>query len=175
MTDPVIIGDATRIYALVEPLDYGVPRYIGKTIQPLVRRLIAHKRAAKRGGTLPVHYWLRKAMPIHFGPAIRWIETVPAGEDWAARERHWIAEARRAGHSILNLTDGGEGLAGHKFSDDHRARIAAALRAGSEFHCLKCGKPFWRKPHEIKSGHNKFCSRDCSNGRSKLPGLFDAS
>ena len=159
MTAPVQIGDATRIYALVEPFDHDVARYIGKTTQPLFRRLIAHKRAAMRG-ELPVHRWIRKRLNTKFGPVIRWIETVPVGGDWVERERYWIASARRNGHNILNLTDGGEGLPGHSFSAAHREKISAALKRGTTHNCDQCGARFYRKPKDARS-KNLFCSRTC--------------
>ena len=46
MIDGVTIGDATRIYSLLDPRDKAV-RYVGKTVQPLRARLVAHKK----GGT----------------------------------------------------------------------------------------------------------------------------
>lgn len=156
MTTPVQIGDATRIYALCETWDAGCPRYIGKTVQSLRLRRVAHMRATKRGGQLPVHRWLRK----RGGAIIRWIETVPPEGDWQERERYWIAAARRQGHNILNLTDGGEGLSGHSFSNDHKRKIAAALRRGKDHVCDECGAIFYRKPKDAKSRH-LFCSRDC--------------
>ena len=165
---PVIIGNATprmtAIYALCE-WPSQAPRYVGKTVQHIIDRRKAHIRDALRGGTRPVHYWLRKRLSGSF--AMKLLEHVPAGGDWAARERFWISRFRSEGHDLLNLTDGGEGLAGHRFSEQHRAKIAAALRAGAEFNCIACGAQFWRKPNEIRRGHNKFCSRQCSNSHNK--------
>jgi hypothetical protein len=161
----VQIGDATRIYSLLDPRDKAV-RYVGKTVQPLRARLVAHKKAAARG-QLPVNRWARKVAGIHFGPIINWLETVPAGEDWAARERHWIQKYRADGARLLNLTDGGEGLSGHRFSDSHKANISAALRRGAGFLCRRCGTSFWRKPSAIRRGESKFCSRDCANKFNK--------
>ena len=163
-----IIGAATlttAIYALVE---WGseMPRYVGKTVQYLHERHKAHIRDAKRGGRRPVHYWLRKRI-AEGRVAIKLLEYVPAGADWAARERYWINRFRAEGHDILNLTDGGEGLAGYVPTEQHRARIAAALRTGSECDCLRCGTTFWRKANEIARGHNKFCSRACANSTNK--------
>jgi len=159
------IGDATRIYALCEYPSWE-PRYVGKTIQHIHERHKAHIRAAKRGGRLPVHFWLRKKIAGREWLAIKLIERVPAGDDWAGRERHWITAFRASGFRILNLTNGGEGLSGHTFTDEHKSRIAAALRTGASFNCLKCGTPFWRKLRDIKKGHNKFCSRSCANRRT---------
>lgn len=161
MAEPVIIGRETRIYALVEPSNHDCPRYIGKTTRSLLNRLRSHKQAALAGGHRPVLRWIRKRLQSGAGPAIRWIETVPADGDWQARERHWIAKAREVGHDILNLTDGGEGLAGHKFTPEHRALIAAAIRTGANFNCENCGTPFWRRRSEIAKGNARFCSREC--------------
>lgn len=48
-----------------------------------------------------------------------------------------------------------------------RAKIAAALRTGAHFACETCGASFWRKRKDIKRGHNRFCSRACSNNRRR--------
>ena len=164
-----VIGDATlkatAIYALIE-WPSQVPRYVGKTTQYIVDRHKAHIRAAKRGRNLPVHYWLRKRLDAGT-VAIKLIEHVPAGGDWAARERYWIERFRAEGHDLLNLTAGGEGLAGHKLTADHKAKIAAALRTGRNCVCLACGNTFWRKANEIAKGHDKFCSRGCANTTTK--------
>lgn len=159
-----VIGKATvtAIYALCEMDD--TPRYVGKTVQYLHQRHKAHIRAARAGKRLPVHYWLRKRMARGDGLTIRLLEYVRGG-DWQSRERYWIARLRGEGCNLLNLTDGGEGLAGHKFSQEHRDKIAAALRTGANRSCLTCGAVFWRKLKDIKRGHDKFCSRDCSNRR----------
>lgn len=162
---PVVIGNATpkitAIYALVE-WPSQAPRYVGKTTQYIVDRRKAHIREAQRGGTRPVHYWLRKRLASGC-VAIKLIEHVPSNGDWAARERYWIARYRAEGHDLLNLTSGGEGLAGHRFTDDHRAKIAAALRTGRHCSCRACGAPFWRQANEIAKGQDKFCSRACAN------------
>ncbi|GMM93096.1 hypothetical protein [Qipengyuania sp. MTN3-11] len=158
------IGRATplvRIYALCEYPSWE-PRYVGKTIQHLSARHKAHIRDAKRGVTRPVGYWLRKKLERGERLAIKLLEWVEPGENWQARERHWIAMYRGGGR-LLNLTNGGEGLSGHKFSAEHRDKIAAALRTGASFDCLHCGASFWRKRSAINRGHAKFCSRPCSN------------
>ena len=139
------------------------PRYVGKTIQYIHERHKAHIRDAKRGKTLPVHYWIRKQITNGKHLAIRLIEYVPAGADWAARERYWIESMRADGAALLNLTHGGEGLDGHKFSQEHKDKIASAIRTGSMRSCLVCGAETWRKLSEIKKGCGKFCSRQCAN------------
>lgn len=160
MTRIETIGNATRIYALC---DYPsmAPRYVGKTVQYLHDRHKAHIRAAKAGKRLPVHYWLRKQIAAGRGLAISLIEY--AGENWADRERHWIDEYRRQGFPLLNLTRGGEGLAGYVMPKAHREKIAAALDTRTAHNCLRCGHEFKRKANEVRKGHAKFCSRQCAN------------
>jgi len=162
------IGDATRITAIYALCEYPSwePRYVGKTVQYLHERHKAHIRAARSGKQLPVHCWLRKQMDAGEWLAIKLLEYVRPGEDWAARERAWIANLAKSGR-LLNLTSGGEGLAGHVFTPAHRFKIAAALRTGGTFACEVCGAEFWRKRRDVTAGHNRFCSRRCSNGRHK--------
>lgn len=166
-----VIGNATlRVTAIYALCEYPAmtPRYVGKTVQYLHERHKAHIRDAKRGRRLPVHYWLRKQIKDGKRLAISLIEYVPPGGDWASRERHWIKAIRGGGGvALLNLTDGGEGLAGHHLTDDHKAKIAAAIRTGATCSCIRCGEKFWRKASQIAKGQAKFCSRQCSNIHNK--------
>lgn len=148
--EPVIIGSATHIYALCD--ENGVVRYVGKTIRTPDKRLSQHRTAAKRSN-LPVGRWLRK----HPTAVVKTLETVCAGADWAKRESYWISQF----DNLLNLTAGGEGLAGHTFSVEHRAKIGNALRLGANFPCETCGAVFWRRPRDIIVGNNRFCTRAC--------------
>lgn len=50
-------------------------------------------------------------------------------------------------------------------------KISESKKNGSFFSCLFCKKSFWRKPHDIKNGNNKYCSKECyltgQRGKSK--------
>lgn len=160
-----IIGDcrkrtdgSTAIYALCEE-DY-TPRYVGKTDYYLHVRHKAHLRDATKP-RLPVHRWLRKRVSAGHRAVIRLLEYVPAGGDWAAAERWWIAAYRGGGHDLLNLTDGGEGHSGLPKSARARLAISEALKTGATFACETCGGEFWRKRNEIDRGDCRFCSRHC--------------
>lgn len=159
------------IYALCEPIEKwrtGEVRYVGKTVRTPWQRVRAHSYAAKRPSPrLPVLRWLKKHIEVGNPFHIRHLERVPPGGDWVARERYWIAKFRSEGAQLLNLTDGGEGLAGLRMKLAHRQKIAAALRSGATFACQRCGMRFWRKKNQIEQGQNKFCSRACSNRRAK--------
>jgi hypothetical protein len=52
------------------------------------------------------------------------VEKHELGED----EQWWIRWGRLRGWSLTNLTDGGEGLGGHIFTEDHKAKVGAAHR-----------------------------------------------
>lgn len=54
-----------------------------------------------------------------------------------------------------------------KPGDRQAAKIAQALRTGSDCSCLQCGSGFWRKANEIARGDNKYCSRACY-GKSQI-------
>ena len=146
------------IYALCDSTDME-PRYIGKTVTSLERRLSQHITAAKRN-RLPVHRWINKHIAAGDKLVIRLVESVSHEDDWADRERYWIKALKENGRS-LNVTDGGEGLAGHVFTDEHKNKIAEAIKTGEYIKCEQCGVKAWRKQCEIKKGHNRFCSKDC--------------
>ena len=154
------IGDATLIYALCEYPSWIV-RYVGKTTQHLHQRHKAHIRDAKRGSKRPVHYWIRKQMRNKNRLAIWLLDIVPKDGDWAACEKLWIKKYRiDNSKSLLNMTDGGEGLAGHKFTKEHAEKIGDALRKGKTHLCDECGTGFHRKPNAATSKH-LFCSKIC--------------
>jgi hypothetical protein len=50
---------------------------------------------------------------------------VPDGFDLNDREKVWIAYGRAAGWRLTNHTDGGFGMHGHRFSEDHKAKLSA--------------------------------------------------
>lgn len=154
----------STIYALCDPRT-GAVRYVGKTVQPTLRRLVYHVHAARRGTRhLPISRWVWKLLKRKQRPTILEIESVLPGGDWASRERYWIASYRAAGAKLLNLTDGGEGLAGHKYAGTlHARRIAASMRRGANLSCEHCGGRFYRKRKEMKKSRSgsHFCSKGC--------------
>ena len=162
MTNPVTIGRATDKWTAIYCFEEhgGEVRYVGKTTRYMIDRRKQHLRPSNLKKNWPVCRWLKKRHEGE-GFVMRLIEHVRPGEDWAARERHWIAHYREHGHRLLNLTDGGEGLSGHRLSEAHRAKIAAAIRTGQTFSCLACGNEFYRKACAIAKGDNKYCSRSC--------------
>jgi hypothetical protein len=141
----------------------GMCRYVGKTKRKLVLRVASHINAAKKGSLLLIGQWIREKLAQNETPVFAVLEEVAPGEDWQARERFWIAHFRALNVPLLNMTNGGAGAGGFKQSKEHKEKIARARRRGAFFACGICKKPFWRKPSEIKQGHNLFCSIKCRN------------
>ena len=68
---------------------------------------------------------------------------------------------RAEGVSLLNLTDGGEGLAGHKFSDEHKQRIAAAIRNRLDLLMRPVRRPLLGRQARLQRA-GEICSRQCA-------------
>lgn len=110
------------IYALFDPREPGVVRYVGKTIRPLNERLWRHlgdlrhnaDRSHKRN-------WLIGLDREGVRPGIRLLEIVADGADWQERERFWIAALS------WRLTNGNSGgLGGHIWTQEARQKLREA-------------------------------------------------
>ncbi|HEX7906851.1 MAG TPA: GIY-YIG nuclease family protein [Paraburkholderia sp.] len=115
----------TRIYVLRDPRTDEV-RYVGKTVKTLADRLSGHINRSRRIKS-PSGSWIKSLAKEGLMPIIEEIET--AGDDWAERERYWIAHYRSVTHKLTNICDGGEGVGGVKLKPEHRARLAEIGRA----------------------------------------------
>ena len=110
-------------------------RYIGMTEQPLNRRWMEHKCAAKAGVKTALHAAIRK-----YGVKAFTVEVLVSVEAAAGRktlgaiERAMIAEHKTLSPQGYNLTLGGDGLPagegnpnlGRKSSEKHKAKVAAS-------------------------------------------------
>lgn len=102
------------IYALSDPRD-GRVRYIGRTVNPLARRLREHLYAAKRGKLKDTRKaaWFDELSHCGLRPDINLIKTSGIHE-FQADERRLIAEYRQKTPDLLNVKPGGDGgLGGH--------------------------------------------------------------
>jgi hypothetical protein len=100
----------------------GCPFYCGKSVRPNLR-LGEHKKAAARGGALPVHGAVRDSGKFLILQAM---ETVPADGDWVAREKSWIRTLRHFNPDCANVADGGSGAPGFVLSEPHREILRLA-------------------------------------------------
>jgi group I intron endonuclease len=142
----------TTIYALHDPTDRSGRVYVGKTAKRLHQRILEHTNAAKRGELSPRARWIKSILERGMMPAAVVLEEVLDGGDWEEAERFWIASLRTLGLPLLNLTDGGEGLLGHRRSEVTRRKIGDAQR-GRKYSPERCqhigdalrGKPLSRE------------------------------
>jgi hypothetical protein len=94
--------EISYIYALVDPRDPLVARYIGKADNP-ADRLNRHCREA-RLHSRPIHCWIRKLGREGIRPIMHVLQ---ATGDWESAERAMIAEAKENGAPLLNVAIGG--------------------------------------------------------------------
>jgi len=144
------------IYAIA-PINEA-PVYVGSTSQLLRHRVRAHLLDAKKGSGLPLHQWMRARR--EFGVTVLERTTAELRHE---RERFWVGQF----DNLLNVTDGGPGMSGHRFAgSEHAARIAAKIKTGVTRECRTCGGQFYRKLSQSVKGNDLFCSRACSNRRA---------
>jgi len=96
--------------------------YIGKTILPLERRIMYHERA--KAGLFPRA--LRKYGRDNFSFII--LETAKSDAELLQKEIYWIHVFQSKVPNGYNLTDGGEGMAGHRPSIETRRKMSQSLK-----------------------------------------------
>lgn len=123
---PSVSGD-NLIYAirLSSDLDFEY-RYVGLTSSGR-GRMFAHVSNSRNPNNLeyssPKYRWMRKhQLNITFDV----LEYVPNRDLLPLTEMKWIHILKERGHRLLNLTDGGEGIWGHRHSETTRAAISKA-------------------------------------------------
>ena len=97
-------------------------RYVGWAFD-LGRRLAQHSRRAKAERNHKA-CWLKHLADLGLGPILTELESGTAG--WADAERRWIAHFHSLGANLTNLTDGGEGIEGFRFSEVSKSKMARA-------------------------------------------------
>jgi len=115
------------IYALGDPRNRAV-RYVGWAGNPFQRHR-GHIATARRTRK-PRHYstrWIKQLLADDLLPTVTILES-GVGNGWADAERRWIAHYRTQGARLTNMTDGGEGMRGYRFSAESRAKMAAAKK-----------------------------------------------
>lgn len=113
------------IYALIDPRDNQI-RYIGITKKNLKSRLNNHYYKDARDN-LAKRTWLNELTDLGMKALIEEIETVTE-EQACFSEEFWIAHYRSIGVNLLNMTNGGYGVPGLKFTQAVRNRMSNALK-----------------------------------------------
>lgn len=119
--------DTAEIYALLDPRDQRL-RYIGKANNS-AKRLASHIRDSRRRNT-PVLCWIRSLCAQGLVPIVKVLITVEY-DRWKEYEVASIQIARRNGHSLLNVADGGDEPYCPKEVRAENGRRAAKARAST--------------------------------------------
>lgn len=114
------------IYALSDPREDRVfenVRYVGKTQLPLAIRLKGH--LAHRYNCYKTS-WIKNMSGEGVSPDM-WPLSFCNEENWKTYERQWIKKLKPLGR-LTNLTDGGDGNCGRKWTDEQRKALSISKR-----------------------------------------------
>mgnify|MGYP001589053757 CR=1 FL=1 len=107
------------IYGLTDPRTFEL-RYVGRSSSGL-RRARGHSTPTSLRLHDHCHRWIRELVEHGLRPIAAVVESCPDGHpdpnSWLnERERYWIALKRAEGCPLTNISDGGAGLSGRKWS-----------------------------------------------------------
>lgn len=114
------------VYTLASSQAPEVVRYVGVTSKTAEYRLRGHLNTARAGRKLALYDWMRRELSKGYEILVITATRHAAFADALVAEQALIAEHRNAGTRLLNLTDGGEGVLGHKHSATARVKMSAA-------------------------------------------------
>ena len=125
------------IYALIDTS--GVESrifYVGMTIKPAQARFKAHINEAKRGEGKVDTKKNRKVMKLLKTENLDMI-ILEQNEEWtnedlAQKEKWWISSLISKGVQLTNLTEGGDGTAGYKYTEEQKNAIRVAIAKAYE-------------------------------------------
>jgi hypothetical protein len=91
------------IYALVDPRQPEVWRYVGRSFQPRSRR-VQHARRPSRAARGATHkeLWIAQLLSEHIRPSVIVLEDCESLFDAIVREKVWIRHALSEGHPLTN-------------------------------------------------------------------------
>ena len=125
-----------NIYGMIDPREIHEFRYVGKTPYSLDERLYYHIWEATQKGKNKVKTykcnWIRKLLRDNTTPVIVLIDVVPLFQ-WKYWEKHYIKLYKNLGHRLTNATEGGEGVLGCVWSEEHRRKVCKALSGENNY------------------------------------------
>jgi group I intron endonuclease len=122
----------TKIYCLKDQKNNI--RYIGKTVASLKERLRCHlKEASNISAKHHRATWIRHCLKNGFTPVIELLFEVSG--DGCAEEIETIAKYKKLGYSLVNSTDGGEGVTGYIPTEETLKKLSKSLK----------GRKVWNK------------------------------
>lgn len=125
------------IYALIDTSEVESRIfYVGMTIKPAQARFKAHINEAKRGVGKVDTKKNRKVMKLLKTENLDMI-ILEQNEEWtnedlAQKEKWWISSLISKGVQLTNLTEGGDGTAGYKYTEEQKNTIRVAIAKAYE-------------------------------------------
>jgi hypothetical protein len=143
------------IYGLKDPITNEV-RYVGKTIQPLNKRLSQHLWEGNNSNPYKLN-WINQVKSKGCSPEIILLEVTTESE-WVLREQYWISQYDR----LTNLTDGGE--SGLYFTEEILNKISEGVKTAwqdDEYrnNQLTKQKEYWSDPENRKKASERMKGR----------------
>ncbi len=158
-----------QIYVLVDPKTLLV-RYVGRTVQPLAKRLKQHRYAKRRSH---VTSWIQALRAANLTPSIELLETLSDEGSWYEAERWWINYGRLSGWQLTNHTDGGDGQPPVRVNSlTANEKVSAALRgrSKSEKHRQRLSQSH-RRPELVAANQRRHLGRKRSEATKARIGL----
>lgn len=119
-----------KIYTLSDSRDPNNIRYVGKTVEKLSVRLSGHLHDAKHKPCKPLHYWIRDILEAKASVIIEELDymEITNAYNWDWLEQYWISQVRAWGFSLFNISAGGQGAQGFKYSKEIVEKRASKIR-----------------------------------------------
>jgi len=115
------------IYALLCPR-CNCPRYVGQTCQGLTDRYYNHLRDNPQDGSTHKKNWVKSLQKQGLQPKIVVLLELPNADYLNEAEIFWIAEMKRRGFPLTNITEGGGGLRGYKWPDEFKRYMSEKFK-----------------------------------------------
>lgn len=138
------------IYFLIDPENSDI-RYVGKTINNIKKRFDQHINRCLKKEHNHKCSWIRLLNSKNLKPILK-IKEIIKSENLKElnnilykKEQGWIVKLKSK-YKLTNLTDGGIGLVGHKFTEEHKRKISEAL-SGDKNPMYGKDNPFKGKKH----------------------------
>ncbi len=123
------INKITGIYFLQDPRSNEV-RYVGRSMD-IENRFLEHAypSALQRNEKLPLYRWIAKLKRMGMIPIQGVLQAFSSINDEQLNEceRYWIKYYRDIGSPLLNLSEGGFGCSGYKYTEEQRKRRSEQL------------------------------------------------
>lgn len=117
----------TQIYTLSCPTTHEI-RYVGKTAVDLNKRYAQHIYQWKRSKKLThLNSWIMSLSKSNLKPTITLLDSVNGEWEWL--EKYWISQLKTWGFNLTNLTEGGSGATGYKFSEESKLKRLVSLKS----------------------------------------------